>query len=142
MLQAEEKLNSARLESGRSQQEFTNKSKKLNEKLQVYIQRYQCLERRRKLEIEGYSTDITSLKKKLADTEKRLEQVSVDLRLFSLPSIDETCLLVLRNCHVTHIYPTVPSVIYLSERVKEGDQYHAYSAFIRIEPWLVVLSLF
>ncbi len=63
------------VEGRHSREIFNQKSKQLREKIQVYSQRYDDLERRRRLEREGYNTDIASLKKKLTDTENRLRQV-------------------------------------------------------------------
>ncbi|CAH8534775.1 unnamed protein product [Dicrocoelium dendriticum] len=39
--------------------------------------RYQNLERRRQLELQGYRTDIATLKKKLKEVEKQLQKVTL-----------------------------------------------------------------
>lgn len=48
---------------------------KIQERYQCLMIRYQNLERRRHLEMEGYRTDIGALRKKLRMVEKQLLQV-------------------------------------------------------------------
>lgn len=54
---------------------FKDQAQKLHERVQVMSQRYQNLERRRQLEMEGYRTDISVLRKKLKEVERQLLKV-------------------------------------------------------------------
>jgi coiled-coil domain-containing protein 77 len=45
-------------------------------RLQMTTQRYEALEKRRAMEVEGFKTDIKHLRQKLKDVEKQLFKVS------------------------------------------------------------------
>lgn len=44
-------------------------------RLQLMTQRYEALEKRRSMEVEGFKTDIKHLRQKLKDVEKQLFKV-------------------------------------------------------------------
>ena len=48
---------------------------KMAKRLELMNQRYQDLERRRNLEVEGFKTDIRTLRQRLKDMEKQLYKV-------------------------------------------------------------------
>lgn len=45
------------------------------QRLKLMTQRYEALEKRRTLEVEGFKTDLRQLRQKLKDVEKQLIQV-------------------------------------------------------------------
>lgn len=51
---------------------FKERTAKLNQRLELMNKRYQALERRRSLEVEGYKNDIRLLRQKMKDLEKKL----------------------------------------------------------------------
>ncbi|VDO03468.1 unnamed protein product [Rodentolepis nana] len=75
VLQIEETKLKIMEECSQSKNICNSKIKQLKERSQLCTKRYEDLERRRKHEIEGYQTDIRSLKRKLADAESKLRQV-------------------------------------------------------------------
>lgn len=52
------------------------RSEKMAKRLQVMTQRYEALEKRRAMEVEGFKTDLKQLRQKLKDVEKQLIKVS------------------------------------------------------------------
>ena len=52
-----------------------DRSEKMSKRLGLMNQRYQDLERRRNLEVEGFKTDIKHLRQRLKDLEKQLFKV-------------------------------------------------------------------
>ena len=50
---------------------------KMAKRLELMNQRYQDLERRRNLEVEGFKTDIKALRQRLKDMEKQLYKVGM-----------------------------------------------------------------
>lgn len=54
---------------------FSQRSDKMAKRLQLMNKRYESLEARRKLEIEGYKTDIRLLRQRLKEVEKQLYKV-------------------------------------------------------------------
>ena len=53
----------------------------MGKRLQVMTKRYEALENRRILEVEGFKTDIKALRQKLKDLEQMLYKVIVDPEL-------------------------------------------------------------
>lgn len=51
------------------------RSDKMAKRLQMMTQRYEALEKRRVMEVEGFKTDIKHLRQKLKDVEKQLFKV-------------------------------------------------------------------
>ena len=54
-----------------------DRSEKMTKRLQLMNVRYQDLERRRALEVEGFQTDIKNLRQRLKDVERQLYKVHV-----------------------------------------------------------------
>lgn len=55
---------------------FQDRSDKMTTRLKLMNTRYQELEKRRNLEVEGYKTDIKNLRSRLKDVERQLYKVS------------------------------------------------------------------
>lgn len=51
------------------------RSEKMAKRLHLMTQRYEALEKRRTMEVEGFKTDIKHLRQKLKDVEKQLFKV-------------------------------------------------------------------
>ncbi|KAG9339100.1 hypothetical protein JZ751_024130 [Albula glossodonta] len=58
---------------------FKERSDKIAKRLQLMTQRYEALEKRRVMEVEGFKTDIKHLRQKLKDVEKQLFKVAVNV---------------------------------------------------------------
>uniref|UniRef100_A0A803K6Q0 Uncharacterized protein n=1 Tax=Xenopus tropicalis TaxID=8364 RepID=A0A803K6Q0_XENTR len=56
---------------------YQERSDKVAKRLQLMAQRYEALEKRRNMEVEGYKTDIKLLRQRLKDVEKQLFKVSL-----------------------------------------------------------------
>lgn len=52
-----------------------DRSDKMAKRLQLMTQRYEALEKRRSMEVEGFKTDLKHLRQKLKDVEKQLFKV-------------------------------------------------------------------
>lgn len=65
------------------------RSDKMAKRLQLMTQRYEALEKRRAMEVEGFKTDLKHLRQKFKDVEKQLLKVkglySQPVSLLSLP---------------------------------------------------------
>lgn len=71
----EEELARIREEEGVRREIFKDRSNKMGKRLQIMTRRYQALEHRRILEVEGFKTDIKALRQKLRDLEQTLYKV-------------------------------------------------------------------
>ncbi|XP_062858856.1 coiled-coil domain-containing protein 77 [Trichomycterus rosablanca] len=58
---------------------FKERSDKIANRLQLMTQRYEALEKRRAMEVEGFKTDIKHLRQKLKDVEKQLFKVTLNV---------------------------------------------------------------
>ncbi|NXX80023.1 CCD77 protein, partial [Urocolius indicus] len=58
---------------------FKERSEKMGKRLKVVTQRYEALEKRRNMEVEGFKNDIKQLRQKLKDVEKQLFQVTLHM---------------------------------------------------------------
>uniref|UniRef100_F6UDC7 Coiled-coil domain containing 77 n=1 Tax=Ornithorhynchus anatinus TaxID=9258 RepID=F6UDC7_ORNAN len=58
---------------------FKERSDKLGKRLQLMTRRYEALEKRRCMEVEGFKADIKNLRQKLKDVEKLLFQVTLNV---------------------------------------------------------------
>ncbi|XP_061108554.1 coiled-coil domain-containing protein 77 [Conger conger] len=58
---------------------FKERSSKIAKRLQLMTQRYEALEKRRAMEVEGFKTDIKHLRQKLKDVEKQLFKVALNV---------------------------------------------------------------
>ncbi|XP_028306162.1 coiled-coil domain-containing protein 77 [Gouania willdenowi] len=59
---------------------FKERSDKMAKRLQLMTQRYEALEKRRVLEVEGFKTDLKHLRQKLKDVEKQLFKATLSVR--------------------------------------------------------------
>nr|KAF6494070.1 coiled-coil domain containing 77 [Rousettus aegyptiacus] len=76
----EEQLARIREEEGVRREIFKDRSNKMGKRLQVMTKRYQALENRRILEVEGFKTDIKVLRQKLKDLEQMLYKATFNTR--------------------------------------------------------------
>ncbi|XP_029391154.1 coiled-coil domain-containing protein 77 [Mus pahari] len=74
----EEELARIREEEGVRREIFKDRSNKMGKRLQIMTKRYQALEHRRALEVEGFKTDIKSLRQKLRDLEQMLYKATMN----------------------------------------------------------------
>ncbi|XP_038623871.1 coiled-coil domain-containing protein 77 [Tachyglossus aculeatus] len=58
---------------------FKERSEKMGKRLQLMNQRYEALEKRRCMEVEGFKADIKTLRQKLKDVEKLLFQATLNV---------------------------------------------------------------
>ncbi|XP_050004580.1 coiled-coil domain-containing protein 77 isoform X2 [Alexandromys fortis] len=73
----EEELARIREEEGVRREIFKDRSNKMGRRLQIMTKRYEALEHRRALEVEGFKTDIKALRQKLKDLEQMLYKATV-----------------------------------------------------------------
>ncbi|XP_075839042.1 coiled-coil domain-containing protein 77 [Microtus pennsylvanicus] len=73
----EEELARIREEEEMRREIFKDRSNKMGRRLQIMTKRYESLEHRRALEIEGFKTDIKALRQKLKDLEQMLYKATV-----------------------------------------------------------------
>ncbi|KFZ51476.1 Coiled-coil domain-containing protein 77, partial [Antrostomus carolinensis] len=58
---------------------FKERSQKTGKRLKLMTQRYEALEKRRNMEVEGFKNDIKQLRQKLEDVEKQLFKVTLNI---------------------------------------------------------------
>ncbi|KAM9495750.1 coiled-coil domain-containing protein 77 isoform 2-T5 [Clarias gariepinus] len=58
---------------------FKDRSDKMAKRLQLMTRRYEALEKRRSMEVEGFKTDLKHLRQKLKDVEKQLFKVTLNV---------------------------------------------------------------
>ncbi|CAJ1057353.1 coiled-coil domain-containing protein 77 [Xyrichtys novacula] len=58
---------------------FKDRSDKMAKRLQLMTQRYEALEKRRVMEVEGFKTDLKHLRQKFKDVEKQLLKVTLNV---------------------------------------------------------------
>ncbi|XP_048191122.1 coiled-coil domain-containing protein 77 [Perognathus longimembris pacificus] len=73
----EEELARIREEEGARREIFKDRSHKMGKRLQMMTKRYEALEHRRALEVEGFKTDIRGLRQKLKDLEQMLYRATL-----------------------------------------------------------------
>ncbi|XP_026550894.1 coiled-coil domain-containing protein 77 isoform X1 [Notechis scutatus] len=71
----EEELAKNQEEGNFGQEMFKQRSEKMGKRLQLMTRRYEALEKRRAMEMEGFKNDIKQFQKKLQDVEKQLFKV-------------------------------------------------------------------
>ncbi|XP_047643806.1 coiled-coil domain-containing protein 77 isoform X1 [Phacochoerus africanus] len=76
----EEELARIREEEGVRREIFKDRTNKMGKRLQVMTKRYEALENRRALEVEGFKTDIKVLRQKLRDLEQMLYKATLNAR--------------------------------------------------------------
>ncbi|CAD7670367.1 unnamed protein product [Nyctereutes procyonoides] len=74
----EEELARIREEEGVRREIFKDRTNKMGKRLQVMTRRYEALENRRILEVEGFKTDIKILRQKLKDLEQILYKATLN----------------------------------------------------------------
>ncbi|XP_052577794.1 coiled-coil domain-containing protein 77 isoform X2 [Peromyscus californicus insignis] len=74
----EEELARIREEEGVRREIFKDRSNKMAKRLQIMTKRYEALEHRRILEVEGFKTDIKVLRQKLKDLEQMLYKATAN----------------------------------------------------------------
>ena len=75
----EDDLSQAREESDVSREVFKERAAKMTVRLQSLQRRYDALERRRQLEVEGFHNDIRALRGKLRQVERQLYKVTLGM---------------------------------------------------------------
>ncbi|KAG8438494.1 hypothetical protein GDO86_004892 [Hymenochirus boettgeri] len=75
----EDELARIREEGDVGREIFKERSDKVAKRLQLMTQRYEALEKRRNMEVEGYKTDIKLLRQRLKDIEKQLFKVTLNI---------------------------------------------------------------
>ncbi|XP_069807621.1 coiled-coil domain-containing protein 77 isoform X2 [Dendropsophus ebraccatus] len=75
----EDELAKIREEGDVGREIFKERSDKVAKRLQLMTQRYEALEKRRNMEVEGYKTDIKLLRQRLRDLEKQLFKVTLNI---------------------------------------------------------------
>ena len=76
-LSTEEELSKLKEESEASKCLFKQRNNKLTKRLELMNSRYEALDKRRMLEIEGYKSDIKLLRERLKEVENQLYKVSL-----------------------------------------------------------------
>ncbi|XP_007935239.2 coiled-coil domain-containing protein 77 [Orycteropus afer afer] len=76
----EEELARIREEESVRREIFKDRTNKMGKRLQVMTKRYEALENRRILEVEGFKTDIKTLRQKLKDLEQMLYKTTLNAR--------------------------------------------------------------
>lgn len=74
----EEELARIREEEGVRREIFKDRTDKMGKRLQVMTRRYEALEHRRLLEVEGFKTDIKALRQRLKDLEQMLYKATMN----------------------------------------------------------------
>lgn len=74
----EEELARIREEEGVRREIFKGRSNNMGKRLQIMTKRYEALEHRRNLEVEGFKTDIKALRQKLKDLEQMLYKATMN----------------------------------------------------------------
>ncbi|XP_030588071.1 coiled-coil domain-containing protein 77 [Archocentrus centrarchus] len=75
----ETELSQIREEGDVGREIFKERSEKMAKRLQLMTQRYEALEKRRVMEVEGFKTDLKLLRQKLKDVEKQLLKVTLNV---------------------------------------------------------------
>ncbi|XP_062990498.1 coiled-coil domain-containing protein 77 [Elgaria multicarinata webbii] len=75
----EEQLAKIREEGDVGREIFKERSEKMGKRLQLMTQRYEALEKRRVMEVEGFKTDIKQLRQRLKDVERQLFKVTMSV---------------------------------------------------------------
>ncbi|XP_031748119.1 coiled-coil domain-containing protein 77-like isoform X1 [Xenopus tropicalis] len=83
------------LEQYKATFEEQERSDKVAKRLQLMAQRYEALEKRRNMEVEGYKTDIKLLRQRLKDVEKQL--FKADARLEQLVGVEDSVIVQLQK---------------------------------------------
>ncbi|XP_076468752.1 coiled-coil domain-containing protein 77-like [Babylonia areolata] len=102
VIQLEDELSRIREEGDVTREVFHDRSEKMTKRLQLMNSRYQDLERRRALEVEGFQTDIKNLRQRLKDVERQLYKVTLGFTEdMNMKRPDDIDMQVLRNIRST-----------------------------------------
>jgi len=77
VIQLEDELSRIREEGDVTREIFKDRGDKMSTRLKMMNQRYQDLERRRNLEVEGFKTDIKNLRTRLKEVERQMYKVTI-----------------------------------------------------------------
>ncbi|NXF44621.1 CCD77 protein, partial [Oceanites oceanicus] len=75
----EDELARIREEGDVGRELFKERSEKMGKRLKLMTQRYEALEKRRNMEVEGFKNDIKQLRQKLKDVENQLFKVTLNI---------------------------------------------------------------
>uniref|UniRef100_A0A1A8PAJ9 Coiled-coil domain containing 77 n=1 Tax=Nothobranchius pienaari TaxID=704102 RepID=A0A1A8PAJ9_9TELE len=75
----ETELSQIREEGDVGREIFKDRTDKMAKRLQLMTQRYEALEKRRAMEVEGFKADLKILRQKLKDVEKQLLKVTLNV---------------------------------------------------------------
>ncbi|XP_036962270.1 coiled-coil domain-containing protein 77 [Acanthopagrus latus] len=75
----ETELSQIREEGDVGREIFKERSDKMAKRLQLMTQRYEALEKRRAMEVEGFKTDLKQLRQKFKDVEKQLIKATLNI---------------------------------------------------------------
>ncbi|NXP76692.1 CCD77 protein, partial [Ramphastos sulfuratus] len=78
-LALEDELARIREEGDAGRELFKERLEKMGKRLKLATQRYEALEKRRNMEVEGFKNDIKQLRQKLKDVEKQLFKVTLNI---------------------------------------------------------------
>lgn len=102
VIQLEDELSRIREEGDVTREVFQDRSEKMTKRLQLMNVRYQDLERRRALEVEGFQTDIKNLRQRLKDVERQLYKVTLGFAEdMDIKRPDDLDMQILRNVRQT-----------------------------------------
>ncbi|OWF55724.1 coiled-coil domain-containing protein 77-like [Mizuhopecten yessoensis] len=102
VIQLEDELSRIREEGDVTREVFKGRSDKMTKRLTMMNQRYQDLERRRNLEVEGFKNDIKNLRSRLKDVERQLYKVTMGFAEdMDMKRPDDIDMQILRNVHAT-----------------------------------------
>ncbi|ESP04557.1 hypothetical protein LOTGIDRAFT_198558 [Lottia gigantea] len=102
VIQLEDELSRLREEGDVTREIFKDRSGKMTQRLQLMNSRYEDLERRRNLEVEGFKTDIKNLRGRLKDVERQLYKVTLGFTEdMDIKKTDDLDLQILKNVRTT-----------------------------------------
>ncbi|XP_052282943.1 coiled-coil domain-containing protein 77-like isoform X2 [Dreissena polymorpha] len=102
VIQLEDELSRIREEGDVTREIFKDRGDKMSKRLKLMNQRYQDLERRRNLEVEGFKTDIKNLRTRLKDVERQLYKVTIGFSEdMDIKRPDDLDMQILRNIRAT-----------------------------------------
>ncbi|XP_060602572.1 coiled-coil domain-containing protein 77-like isoform X2 [Ruditapes philippinarum] len=102
VIQLEDELSRIREEGDVTRDIFKDRGEKMSKRLKLMNQRYQDLERRRNLEVEGFKTDIKNLRTRLKEVERQLYKVTIGFSEdMDVKRPDDLDMQILRNIRAT-----------------------------------------
>lgn len=102
VIQLEDELSRIREEGDVTREIFKDRGEKMSKRLKLMNQRYQDLERRRNLEVEGFKTDIKNLRTRLKEVERQLYKVTIGFSEdMDIKRPDDLDMQILRNIRAT-----------------------------------------